>query len=277
MEKDSLRAILVFSQWAKRSFELHYGQLVGSKCHVVYPLASDYAMDLPYNSRYYDFCFISTQFRIKCGPELVNAFEKLQSHFDHEIKLCIVTDLEEARNLLGNLDTYKGIEWRNAKLSEIEVAQLLASSRCLVHPSLAESFGVVVLEALASGCAIIASNIASFPEMVRDNDNGFLIAAPISTVVGDAFITEYGNASYFADYMNTLSLHLIVDELVRVMSLIVMDTEKTKEMMRQSADLFRDRFSETTWMKCMRDILICSFPDFKCSRVVSELLFDNGI
>ena len=41
-----------------------------------------------------------------------------------------------------------------------------------VAPTLSDSFGVVVLEAMSQGCSIIASNMASFPEMVS-SENGF--------------------------------------------------------------------------------------------------------
>ena len=40
----------------------------------------------------------------------------------------------------------KKLEWREANLSEEEIATLLTDTCCLVHPSLNDSFGVVVLK-----------------------------------------------------------------------------------------------------------------------------------
>src|SRR5579871_946310 len=171
LERPDLRVLLVFSAWARRSFDLYYGPQVGAKCRVVYPLASESARPDLERARRYDFCFISTQFRIKCGPELAQAFGRARQECGKDLSLCMVTDLAEARALLGDLSRYPGITWREANLPEQEIAALLADSRCLVHPALAESFGVVVLEALAAGCALLTTDIASFPEMNRPGEN----------------------------------------------------------------------------------------------------------
>lgn len=94
----------------------------------------------------------------------------------------MVTQLAKAREQLGNLDAYKVVEWREANLSEQEIVTSLADTRCLEHPSFNDSFGVVVLEALAAGCDLIATYIASFPELVLHKKNGWLVRAPISTL-----------------------------------------------------------------------------------------------
>jgi L-malate glycosyltransferase len=44
-----------------------------------------------------------------------------------------------------------------------------------VIPSKSESFGVVALEASASGLPVIASNVGGLPEVVRDNITGYLV------------------------------------------------------------------------------------------------------
>ncbi|HZT43004.1 MAG TPA: glycosyltransferase family 4 protein [Chthonomonadaceae bacterium] len=261
LERSNLRAVLVFSEWARRSFGLYYGPEVEAKCRVVYPLASEYATPDGERERRYDFCFISTQFRIKSGPELVEAFGRLRRTRDEARTLCVVTDLAEARQLLGDLDRYPGITWREASLSEQEIAGLLADSRCLVHPSLAESFGVVVLEALAAGCALITTDIASFAEMAHPGRNGFLIPAPISSVTGDAFIMELGDARTFAAYLNTLSLHRVTDALEEAMEQMTADAGRLRAMMDASRALYTERFSEEAWQTTMRAILREAFPN----------------
>jgi hypothetical protein len=59
MERPELRALLVFSDWARRAFELHYGPAVGAKCRTVYPLAFEGAYCGSFERRGYDFSFIS--------------------------------------------------------------------------------------------------------------------------------------------------------------------------------------------------------------------------
>lgn len=264
MERENLRTLLVFSEWSRRSFEMHYGKEIGAKCRVVYPLAAPQATNPPFEERQYDFCFISTpnQFRIKGGPEAVQAFQRVRSRLGNGIRLCIVANLPEANKALGNLDDYPGVEWRQSNLSQIEIAKLLGNSRCLVHPSMSDSFGVVILEALAAGCAIITSNFGSIPEMVEDNVNGFLINMPVSAVIGDTYITEYGDASYLSRYINTLSLHSVIEELDVIMGNMVENESAAKLMMARSGDLYRSRFSEEIWMQSMANILQSAFPEY---------------
>jgi glycosyltransferase involved in cell wall biosynthesis len=49
-----------------------------------------------------------------------------------------------------------------------QLAQLYASARVLVMPSLVEGFGLPILEAMACGCPVAASNAASLPEVGGD-------------------------------------------------------------------------------------------------------------
>src|SRR5690349_641992 len=183
LEHDSLRMVFTFSDWAKRSFALHFGEDAASKCAVCYPLASNRSNNT-LRARKYDFVFIATGFRVKGGPELMRAFRRIRNSGLADIRICVVTNLREATELIGDLSSYEGVDWHPANLDEITIASFLNNAHCLVHPTLWDSFGVVVLEALASGCAIIASNMASLPEMVS-NENGILLPIPIGQVVGD--------------------------------------------------------------------------------------------
>lgn len=55
-----------------------------------------------------------------------------------------------------------------------EVKLLLAQSEISVVPSLWENYPTVVLEAMAAGCAVAASNRGGIPELITDHENGIL-------------------------------------------------------------------------------------------------------
>ncbi|MCA3012162.1 MAG: glycosyltransferase family 4 protein [Myxococcaceae bacterium] len=44
----------------------------------------------------------------------------------------------------------------------------------LVHPSYAEAFSMVLIEAMAAGCCVVATRIAAVPEVIEDGKTGFL-------------------------------------------------------------------------------------------------------
>jgi glycosyltransferase involved in cell wall biosynthesis len=56
-----------------------------------------------------------------------------------------------------------------------QLASELASSDCLVLPSRADSYGLVVLEALAMGVPVIVSENAGVTEVIRNGENGWTI------------------------------------------------------------------------------------------------------
>lgn len=49
--------------------------------------------------------------------------------------------------------------------SDIALASLYQHAACLLFPSLYEGFGLPILEAMASGCPVVASNTSSIPEV----------------------------------------------------------------------------------------------------------------
>lgn len=62
-------------------------------------------------------------------------------------------------------------------ISSGQVKQLLIESRGLVLPSFAEGLPVVIMEALAMSRPVISTYVAGIPELIKNNQNGWLIPA----------------------------------------------------------------------------------------------------
>jgi hypothetical protein len=61
-------------------------------------------------------------------------------------------------------------------LRPAELAAVLKRTDILVDASLHEGFGLLPLEALACGCAVVASDSGGVSECVRDGENGYIVA-----------------------------------------------------------------------------------------------------
>lgn len=94
--------------------------------------------------------------------------------------LCNKTGLGERFRFLG---------WQ----SQDEIRNLYAQSDIFVMPSLTEAFGVVFLEAMASGLPVIGTRVGGIPEIIDDGHNGLLVEADNVTELGNAIVLLLGN------------------------------------------------------------------------------------
>ncbi len=115
---------------------------------------------------------------VKRIRDVVEIFAKVSSTVD--CRLILVGDgpdapvARELADKLGVLDrlTFVGVVDR--------VAPLLSAADILLLPSSTESFGLVALEAMASGVPVIASDVGGIPEVIKHGVCGYL--APVGDV-----------------------------------------------------------------------------------------------
>jgi glycosyltransferase involved in cell wall biosynthesis len=70
-----------------------------------------------------------------------------------------------------------------------EVRDLMPEFDVFALPSLWEGFGLVLLEAMAAGRAIVASRVSAIPEVVEDGVTGFLVPPGDSDALAEALVT----------------------------------------------------------------------------------------
>ncbi|MBN1130864.1 MAG: glycosyltransferase family 4 protein [Chitinispirillaceae bacterium] len=78
------------------------------------------------------------------------------------------------RQLITGLGLERRVTWIPG-VSQTEIAGHLARSSAAFFPSRWENFPYACLEAMASGCAVVASRCGGFPEMIEDNVSGLLV------------------------------------------------------------------------------------------------------
>jgi starch synthase len=68
-----------------------------------------------------------------------------------------------------------GVVWVRGMLPTTAVRQLLSAATVFVCPSVYEPLGIVNLEAMACGTAVVASDVGGIPEVVSDGETGLLV------------------------------------------------------------------------------------------------------
>lgn len=104
------------------------------------------------------------------------AFEQLYSHYP-EWNFTIVGDGEDMPSIKRFLKEHSNLAERvvtTGSLQKTEISKVLEDASFFVFPSLHESFGLVIAEALSCGVPVITSNVTAPKELVNEN-NGLLV------------------------------------------------------------------------------------------------------
>ena len=100
----------------------------------------------------------------------------------------------EVTELVDGLQASRsGVIWIPEMLPRHEIVQLLTHATVFATPSIYEPLGIVNLEAMACGTAVVASRIGGIPEVVADGETGLLVppgepaplAAALNTLTRD--------------------------------------------------------------------------------------------
>jgi starch synthase len=138
-------------------------------------------------------------------------------HFAPDVQLVLCAGAPDTPEIAAEVSTAveklaatrPGIHWVQEMLPTPKIREILSAATVFVCPSVYEPLGIVNLEAMACGTAVVASDVGGIPEVVADNRTGLLVhyaqadsgrfelelAAAVNSMVADPTrAAEYGRA-----------------------------------------------------------------------------------
>lgn len=108
---------------------------------------------------------------------------KAAQNFDADIQLVLCAGAPDTPEIAAETETLveelraqrDGVFWVKDMLSREEIKQVYSGADVFVCPSIYEPLGIVNLEAMACGTAVVASNVGGIPEVVVDGETGVLV------------------------------------------------------------------------------------------------------
>ena len=117
-------------------------------------------------------------FKGKSGPQVLKVFSMIEKKYPN-VEFWIRADVPEDMKKKFNL---KNVEYMKYLGDIISREKLLKDvySRCdiLFYPTLCDSFGYSLIDAMVAKMPVVATNLFAVPEIIRDKENGLIVKIP---------------------------------------------------------------------------------------------------
>jgi glycosyltransferase involved in cell wall biosynthesis len=152
-------------------------------------MADNHAPDHVRNEAGYNIIFIGRLIPVKGIPFLLEAMTKVLKRIP-EAGLTIVGDGEE-RDRLKQLTLSLGIEKSVRFIGTVpheKIQACLQRAEVFVLPSISEGFPNVIAEAMSAGLPVVASRAGGIPDIIVNNENGYLVETGDTDALADRII-----------------------------------------------------------------------------------------
>ena len=122
--------------------------------------------------------------------------------------------LNELKALTKRLGLEERVEFLGHQ-SQTEVANWMRRASVLVVPSLSEGFPRVVLEGIAAGVPVVATNVGGIPELIIDGVTGFIVEQQNQRMLAETIVrvvTDSSNTALIAQRARSRAIEVFSKE-----------------------------------------------------------------
>jgi glycosyltransferase involved in cell wall biosynthesis len=179
-------------------------------------IARDY-FNLPHEKIIISFGTADNKNKVKGIIYLIDALKQIKND---NLLLCVYGS-EYDDYLVRQLSLPIRFLGRISKASEVAMAN--AASDLFISPTLAESFGLTLLENIKCGTPVVSTNVTAVPEIIHDHINGYLVDPQNSNQIVNAIQDFIDNpivldGSFDNVFKDEIILNKHIDSIKRVLN-----------------------------------------------------------
>lgn len=170
-------ALILFTEKSCRRFQDQFPQFA-SKVHYIpffLPTVSAVSDELVKNKmegiQKVNLLFVGRDGKRKGVFQLLNAISNLEWRIRKQINLVVITQTIIRSELIPDIGNCR----INAQASHKEILEIMRETHLFCLPTLSDSYGIVFVEAMSNGCAILADDDEPRQEVVAENEAGICV------------------------------------------------------------------------------------------------------
>lgn len=173
----SISNYIYISKYIKKQTEKTYPILKNKNSYIIYNCAVNYSANTCHKNREH-LISVGGLNKSKNYPVIIQAMDIIIHTYKRNCKLYIVGEkgkgtLEyELRELIEQLSLEHYVILTGPTQN---VIQYLETCKIYLHPADIEGFGIAVTEAMMMKCPCIVSNAGALPELIEDNQSGYVV------------------------------------------------------------------------------------------------------
>lgn len=227
LQNNNCKSINCMSEAARKSLNNMLGQefkLIENKTNVVYPaMPTINPLDFPPSDKYIskrqntlDIVFVGNLAYLKGLEELLYAVKKLNNEYKKRMRLYVISiDGKEIVDKYSLANVYCFVP----NFSHKEIIEFFyVPADLFILPTKSDTFGMALLDSLASGTPVIATNQFAIPELVDDGIDGILLDLPTSLLNTKTMPTKNDFQELIKPNLNTKTANELTDVLTKILN-----------------------------------------------------------
>jgi glycosyltransferase involved in cell wall biosynthesis len=228
------KAILCHCEATRQSFFKHLNcEKFKEKIKILYPSSHLIPLNKVKSKKIKILC-LSSNFKGKAGFQTLKVFERLSEKYS-KIEFIFKADVPEKLRRIYEIKNIKYVPYFNSIIPREKLLKdFYLKSDIFFYPTITDSFGYSLIDALVAKLPIVSTNLFAVPEIVKDKKNGFVVKIP------DYKLEERYSQSFPYNKLKGKKEESFIKDLIKALSKLIENKKLRERMGKESFKLISE-------------------------------------